>query len=171
MFANVEMSEAIKLGQNGMKMARVTLDKKPISFLIKDVTLPFEPSTFNNVAALKKTLLLRINESHEGLEALDKVISERIGQLGPTMWHSAIQEKAQYGLQIKSKINLEKALYYNESKELISQPDVFSKMSVNVQIEIGGAYISRQGSGLLIEVTALQQIVDEQVDYPTQCPF
>ena len=105
----------------------------------------YEPSAFQGTGQ-ETRLNIMIRTSEEALNALADI--ERT--ILPSGYTSSMRDGA-----IRAKIDVTKAQFYDQAGEEVGQPASY-RQRCNAAIEIKGTYQSRQGSGLLLEVTALQ---------------
>jgi hypothetical protein len=110
-----------------------------------DCEILYEPSVFQGTGAeTRLNIVIRAPESAtRALRAIEEAIL-------PSGYLSCVRDGA-----IRAKIDVTKARFYDLHDEEVPPPESFCQ-KCNAVVEIKGTYSTRQASGLLIEVTALQ---------------
>ena len=147
---------------HGMKIYSTT---EQLTFKIMEVQTPFGPSVFNGTGEEERqSLVLSISpEDHKALSALETNLRQQLQAQFPDLdsrWTSCLKDATdKFAPTLRCKINLKGARvckFLDGSGAPASPPESWRRLSANVVIRIGGAYIQARGAGLLVEVTHLQ---------------
>lgn len=133
-------------GKGGMTLRGITngrLERRLSETL--DCEILYEPSVFQGTGAeTRLNIVIRAPETAtRALHAIEEAIL-------PSGYLSCLRENG----AIRAKIDVTKAVFYDHEEE-VPPPATFCQ-KCNAVVEIRGTYSTRQASGLLIEVTALQ---------------
>ena len=141
--------ERLSLGEPRQGKAGMTLRglMPPIARRLSDgldCEILYEPSVFQGTGAeTRLNIVIRAPESAvRALQAIEETFL-------PSGYISCLRDGA-----VRAKIDVTKAKFYNSEGE-VSAPSSY-RQACNALVEIKGIYSTRQATGLLIEVTALQ---------------
>ena len=132
------------------------LDNQPFHLMFEDVKIPFEPSQFGGDGTEIRRSICFSGASDE----MRKQLASMEESIGATS--SSIKDEI-----IRCKINMDKVRCFDDNRKLIDAPKTWRGWNANVQVHIRGKWVTRQSSGLCIEVTDIQLI--EAREAP--CPF
>ena len=132
-------------GKGGMTLRGITngrLERRLSETM--DCEILYEPSVFQGTGAeTRLNIVIRAPETaSRALHAIEEAIL-------PSGYTSCLRDGA-----IRAKIDVTKAVFYDHEEE-VPPPTTFCQ-KCNAVVEIKGTYSTRQASGLLLEVTALQ---------------
>ena len=147
---------------HGMKIYSTT---EQLAFKIMDVQIPFGPSVFNCTGAEERqSLVLSISpEEYRALSSLETDLRQQLQAQFPDIdsrWTSCLKDATdKFSPTMRGKINLKGARvckFLDGAGVPTCPPESWRRLSANVVIRIGGAYLQARGAGLLVEVTHLQ---------------
>ena len=162
-----------------MIIYNVRLNEAPIRLKLAmgdDITVAFEPSSWNNTETSRMTLTLNAPDivlaAAAELEDWCRQVLEDNHPHVQSLWTSAVKPADKYQGKLRTKITLEgprAARFYDETAQLTTAPDTWQGRSVQVVVQVRGIYVQKQGVGLMLDTTDVK--IGPPVIKQPVCPF
>ena len=170
---------APKEATKGMIIYDVRLNHAPIRLKLamgEDITVAFEPSSWNNAETSRMTLTLNapdvILAAVAELEDWARQVLEDKHPNVQSLWTSAVKPADKYEGKLRTKITLDgprAARFYDEATQLTTAPDTWRGRSAQVVVHVRGIYAQKQGIGLMLDTTDVK--IGPPVIKQPRCPF
>ena len=147
----------------GMKIRPIRFRGAPLHLKLSDentLGVPFEPSSWGGGSETRKSIQFNIPQPvFEAMAELEDWCRQVLEDDNPTvqaLWTSSIRPAERYSATLRAKINVagpRQAKFYNEAGQLTEPPASWKGLQINAVVHARGVYISKQGIGLMLEVT------------------